>query len=68
MKNLIQNSLLFAMFMLTNIALAQGPDPDNLPGDSNPTDAPINQYLLTLMFMALLFVYQFRFKKTSKNK
>ncbi len=63
MKNRIQNTVLFAIFLLTNIAIAQGPDPDNLLGDPNPTDAPLNQYLLVLGIASIFFVYRFLNKK-----
>jgi hypothetical protein len=66
MKNKIQNIFLFAMLFLAEIMTAQGPDPDNLPGDTNPTDAPINQHLVWLLVGALVFVYV-QYKKKMKT-
>jgi hypothetical protein len=44
-------------FFVTNTIFAQGPDPDNLPGDGNPTDAPINQQLVWLLVAAMVFAF-----------
>jgi hypothetical protein len=63
MKNKIQNILLVATLLLQEIMSAQGPDPDNLPGDSNPTDAPINTYLVFLAMAAIVFCYTFYKRK-----
>jgi hypothetical protein len=67
MKNKIQNIFLFAMLFLAEIMTAQGPDPDNLPGDANPTDAPIDQHLVWLLVGALVFVYYNFSKKLVPN-
>jgi hypothetical protein len=63
MKNKIQNTFLFAMLFLAEIMNAQGPDPDNLPGDANPTDAPIDANLILLAIAAIVFCYTFYKRK-----
>ncbi len=65
MKNKIQNIVMLLFLTTNSIIFAQGPDPDNLPGDPNPTDAPVNQYILVLGIVALFFVHRFLNKKLS---
>jgi hypothetical protein len=55
------------MLFLAEIMTAQGPDPDNLPGDANPTDAPINQQLVWLAIVSLIFAYFIMTKKLKKS-
>jgi hypothetical protein len=63
MNNKIQNIFLIAMLFLAAMANAQAPDPDNLPGDSNPTDAPINTYLVFLAIAGIVYCYAFYSRK-----
>lgn len=65
MKNKIQNILLLAMLLFTEIIIAQVPDPDNLPNESNPTDVPINTYLIFLALAGIVFCYVFLNRKLS---
>ena len=62
MINKIQNIFLFAILFIAETITAQGPDPDNLPGDGNPTDTPIDANIFLLVLVALLFAYSKKFK------
>jgi hypothetical protein len=68
MKNKFQKIIFALLFFSTNIALSQGPDPDNLPGDLNPTDAPVNQYLILVTMASIVFVYCILSKKSRTIK
>jgi hypothetical protein len=68
MKNKIQNILLLAMLLFAEITIAQGPDPDNLPGDSNPTDAPLDANLVLLAIAGIVFCYAFYKRKLRKSR
>ncbi len=68
MKNKFQSIVFSLLFFSTSIAFAQGPDPDNLPGDPNPTDAPANQYLILIAIASIIFAYCFLSKKSRAIK
>ena len=53
------------LLFVSMIGLAQGPDPDvPLPGDTNPTDAPLDTNLIWFIAIAVFFVaYKFYSKK-----
>jgi hypothetical protein len=68
MKNQIQNKFLIAFSLINNVIFAQGPDPDNLPNDLNPTDAPVNQYLILVTMASIVFVYCILSKKSRAIK
>lgn len=60
MKNKTKNNLLLFAIFSTNCLLAQFPDPDApLPGDTNPTDAPLDgiHYVLIVMFFAMAIAF-----------
>lgn len=63
MKNKIQNTVLFAIIFISNIAFSQ-PDADGAGGTVDPTDsaAPIDSNLIYLAIIGLFFCY-FQFKK-----
>lgn len=64
MKNKIQNIVLIGMLFLAEIMKAQtSPNPDELPGDVNPMDAPINANLIFLAIAGIIFVYAFLNRK-----
>ncbi len=67
MKSNFNQIVLAIVLAISNFSIfAQGPDPDNLPGDLNPNDTPINDYLILLGFIAVCFAY-YSFAKTKKT-
>jgi hypothetical protein len=66
MKNYCNKIVLTIVSVLSTLStFAQGPDPDNLPGDLNPTDAPINNYIVLLALVAICFAF-YSFKQFKK--
>ena len=60
MKKINNNFVILALFLSHAIAFAQGPDPDTpLPGDTNPTDAPLDamHFIVLLMFVAIAIAF-----------
>ena len=52
------------LLFVSIIGFAQGPDPDIIPGDQNPTDAPLDTNLIWFIAIAVFFVaYKFYSKK-----
>ena len=69
MKKINNNLVILALFLTSAIAFAQGPDPDTpLPGDTNPTDAPLDgmHFIVLLMFMAIAIAF-FTVQKKRKS-
>ena len=70
MKKINNNLVILALFLTSAIAFAQGPDPDApLPGDTNPTDAPLDamHFIVLIMFVAIAIAF-FTIQKKRKSK
>ena len=60
MKKYIAKSFLVVVALLVNAAaFAQGGNPGDFgnPGDTNPTDAPISDYIWVLAVAGLIYVF-----------
>ncbi len=57
---MIHSKLKYMLLMVCSSAMmmAQGPDPDAMPNDPNPLDAPIESNIFLLLVFGLLFAYK----------
>lgn len=64
MKSHTSKLLLTVMMFLVNVAIFAQPNPDPIPGDPNPTDAPLDSSVWALLAVGSFFVaYKFYAKR-----
>lgn len=69
MKNIYKNSSFFLILLISNLAMAT-PDPDDIDGDTDPTDVsgtPIDANLWLLIVLGIAFCWWFFRKYSQKN-